>query len=245
MCGRSLRGTGGAGHRREPGPRQGDRTAAGPRGRDGGDHCAHHGARPQVHGLTGRDVPRRSSDAGGSVLAVPADLSDRDERDRMFREVVAGVGAPDVLVNNAAVTFLRPLDEFPERRALLMFEMHVLAPLHLTQLALPAMRRTRSRLGAEPDLGRRRTHRRSTLLRVRPHGRLRPLRHGQSRPEPPDPQSGRGALRRWHRRQRGRPHEPRGDAGRGQSGPGQDRYRGHRAHHRDGLLSSAPATQRH
>jgi citronellol/citronellal dehydrogenase len=79
-------------------------------------------------------------DAGGAVLAVPADLSDRDERERMFREVVNGVGAPDILVNNAAVTFLRPLDEFPERRARLMFEMHVLAPLHLTQLALPAMR---------------------------------------------------------------------------------------------------------
>jgi citronellol/citronellal dehydrogenase len=79
-------------------------------------------------------------DAGGTVLAVPADLSDRDERERMFREVVNGVGAPDILVNNAAVTFLRPLDEFPERRAQLMLEMHVLAPLHLTQLALPAMR---------------------------------------------------------------------------------------------------------
>ena len=55
-------------------------------------------------------------------------------------EVIEQVGAPDILVNNAAVTFLRPLDEFPEKRARLMLEMHVLAPLHLTQLALPAMR---------------------------------------------------------------------------------------------------------
>ena len=38
------------------------------------------------------------------------------------------------------MTFLRPLDEFPERRARLMIEMHVLAPMHLTQLAIPAMR---------------------------------------------------------------------------------------------------------
>ena len=38
------------------------------------------------------------------------------------------------------MTFLRPLDEFPEKRARLMLEMHVLAPLHLTQLAIPAMR---------------------------------------------------------------------------------------------------------
>jgi citronellol/citronellal dehydrogenase len=87
-----------------------------------------------------RETCQEIQDAGGSVLAVPCDLSSRDERERMFADVVAGVGAPDILVNNAAVTFLRPLDEFPERRALLMVEMHVLAPLHLTQLALPAMR---------------------------------------------------------------------------------------------------------
>ena len=78
--------------------------------------------------------------AGGTAIAVAADLSQHDERERMFAEVSSQIGAPDVLVNNAAVTFLRPLDEFPERRALLMVEMHVLGPLHLTQLAIPAMR---------------------------------------------------------------------------------------------------------
>lgn len=78
--------------------------------------------------------------AGGSAVAVAADLSHPDERERLFGEVVEKVGAPDILVNNAAVTFLRPLDEFPERRVRLMMEMHVMAPLHLTQLAIPAMR---------------------------------------------------------------------------------------------------------
>ncbi|MBW8711376.1 MAG: SDR family oxidoreductase, partial [Mycobacterium sp.] len=63
-----------------------------------------------------------------------------EDRERLFGEVVQRVGAPDILVNNAAVTFLRPLDEFPEKRVRLMMEMHVLAPLHLTQLAIPAMR---------------------------------------------------------------------------------------------------------
>jgi citronellol/citronellal dehydrogenase len=77
---------------------------------------------------------------GGNALAVQADLSSTDERQRLFTEVVARVGAPDILVNNAAVTFLRPLDEFPERRFRLMVEMHVVAPLHLTQLAIPGMR---------------------------------------------------------------------------------------------------------
>ena len=78
--------------------------------------------------------------AGGSAIAVQADLSRAEDRERLFSEVVERVGAPDILVNNAAVTFLRPLDEFPDRRVRLMMEMHVLAPLHLTQLAIPAMR---------------------------------------------------------------------------------------------------------
>jgi NAD(P)-dependent dehydrogenase (short-subunit alcohol dehydrogenase family) len=78
--------------------------------------------------------------AGGSAIAVAADLSSAEDRERLFGEVVDRIGAPDILVNNAAVTFLRPLDEFPDRRVRLMMEMHVMAPLHLTQLAIPAMR---------------------------------------------------------------------------------------------------------
>jgi NAD(P)-dependent dehydrogenase (short-subunit alcohol dehydrogenase family) len=78
--------------------------------------------------------------AGGRAVAIPADLSKADERERLFAEVVSAVGAPDILVNNAAVTFLRPLDGFPDRRVRLMMEMHVFVPLHLSQLAIPAMR---------------------------------------------------------------------------------------------------------
>ena len=86
------------------------------------------------------DTHREIEEAGGTAVAVPADLTKPEEREGMFAEVVNRVGPPEVLVNNAAVAFLRPLDEFPERRALLMVEMHLMAPLHLTQLALPAMR---------------------------------------------------------------------------------------------------------
>lgn len=78
--------------------------------------------------------------AGGRAVAVQADLSSGADRERLFAEVVEAVGAPDILVNNAAVTFLRPLDGFPEKRVKLMLEMHVVAPLHLSQLAIPAMR---------------------------------------------------------------------------------------------------------
>jgi NAD(P)-dependent dehydrogenase (short-subunit alcohol dehydrogenase family) len=87
-----------------------------------------------------RETCERITSAGGRALAVQADLSKGEDRERMVAEVVERIGSPDILVNNAAVTFLRPLDGFPERRARLMLEMHLLAPLHLTQLVLPAMR---------------------------------------------------------------------------------------------------------
>jgi NAD(P)-dependent dehydrogenase (short-subunit alcohol dehydrogenase family) len=94
---------------------------------------------PKSHGSLSETVAEIEA-AGGWAIAVAADLSNADDRERLFGEVVDRVGAPDILVNNAAVTFLRPLDEFPDRRVRLMMEMHVLAPLHLTQMAIPAMR---------------------------------------------------------------------------------------------------------
>src|SRR6185436_10127486 len=72
--------------------------------------------------------------AGGQAFAVQADLAQSEERERLVAEVIEAVGSPDILVNNAAVTFLRQIDEFPERRVKVMFEMHVFAPLHLVQL---------------------------------------------------------------------------------------------------------------
>jgi NAD(P)-dependent dehydrogenase (short-subunit alcohol dehydrogenase family) len=94
---------------------------------------------PKYHGSLLQTLEEITA-AGGSAIAVQADLSKPEDRERLFAETVDRVGAPDILVNNAAVTFLRLLDTFPERRVRLMVEMHVLAPLHLTQLALPTMR---------------------------------------------------------------------------------------------------------
>ena len=153
--------------------------------------------------------------AGGAAIAIQADLSKADDRERLFGEVVERVGAPDILVNNAAVTFLRPLDEFPEKRVRLMMEMHVLAPLHLTQLAIPAMReRGRGWVLNVTSLGRR-SARRPAVLRLRSHGRLRCLRHGQGGAQPADEKPCRRAVRRRDRGQRRGANQSGRHAGRG------------------------------
>ena len=118
-------------------------------------------------------------------------------------EVVEQVGAPDILVNNAAVTFLRPLDEFPEKRARLDVRdarARAAAP-HAAGAARDA--RAQAGVGAHDDLGRGRPDRRAAVLRVRHDRRLRHVRHGEGGDEPTDAEPRRRALRRRHRGQRG------------------------------------------
>ena len=69
---------------------------------------------------------RRGS--GGSV--------EYEERAGLFGEVVGAVGAPGHPGHNAAVNLLRTVDGMPGRRVRLMTVKQVLAPLHLSQLAI-------------------------------------------------------------------------------------------------------------
>ena len=77
---------------------------------------------------------------GGRALAVPTDLSKADERARLAETVTSELGPVDILVNNAAVTFYAPFEEFAEKRFRLMFEVQVRAPFELAQLVIPGMR---------------------------------------------------------------------------------------------------------
>jgi citronellol/citronellal dehydrogenase len=78
--------------------------------------------------------------AGGAGLAVPGDLTKPEDRERIVRAAQERFGKVDVLVNNAALTYFIPAAEIPLKRAALMFDIQVHAPLHLSQLVLPGMR---------------------------------------------------------------------------------------------------------
>ena len=54
--------------------------------------------------------------AGGTAIAVAGDLSSAADRERIVVQTCAQLGPVDVLVNNAAVTFLAPVEEFCEKR---------------------------------------------------------------------------------------------------------------------------------
>jgi short-subunit dehydrogenase len=81
------------------------------------------------------EVAREVEAAGGQAVVVPGDVTDEAHRTAL----VEAAGEIDVLVNNAGRGFYAPAlkIDLDEMRAL--FELNVVAPLRLVQLAVPRM----------------------------------------------------------------------------------------------------------
>lgn len=89
-------------------------------------------------------VVARIKAAGGEAAAVRCDLSSGQDRAALIKQAEETYGPVDIIVNNAAVTFFIPVEDFPEKRFKLMTEVQVYAPFHLAQLVLPGMRARQS-----------------------------------------------------------------------------------------------------
>ncbi len=96
-------------------------------------------AAPQATPGTLDAVINRITDAGGSALAVPTDLTRDADIEALVATTIDTFGSVDVLVNNAAVTFPGDLEQ-PMRRFDLTFSVDVRAPVRLAQLVVPPMR---------------------------------------------------------------------------------------------------------
>jgi NAD(P)-dependent dehydrogenase (short-subunit alcohol dehydrogenase family) len=99
-------------------------------------------AEPEQHHLPGTitDTVNRINAAGGEAIAVRSDLSIAADRRALVKAAQDAFGAVDILVNNAAVTYFIPVEDFPEKRFRLMLDVQVWAPFELTQLVLPGMK---------------------------------------------------------------------------------------------------------
>ncbi len=78
--------------------------------------------------------------SGGTAVAIRADLSQAEDRERLVAEASRQLGPPDILVSNAAVTYFSRVADFTARRYQLMFDVQVEGPFHLAQLVVPGMR---------------------------------------------------------------------------------------------------------
>jgi citronellol/citronellal dehydrogenase len=78
--------------------------------------------------------------AGGTAFAIATNLAKPEDREFLVAETVRQLGIPDILVSNAAVTYLRRVEDFTPKQYALMFDVQVQAPFHLATLVLPGMR---------------------------------------------------------------------------------------------------------
>src|ERR1700744_4152287 len=77
---------------------------------------------------------------GGTAVAIRADLARPEDREQLVSQTIEQLGAPDILVSNAAVTYFTRVTDFTAKRFNLMFDVQVEAPFHLAQLVIPGMR---------------------------------------------------------------------------------------------------------
>lgn len=101
------------------------------RTRADGDHPLAGSVESAVAGITSR---------GGTAIGVIADLSNPDDRARMIDEVTTGLGRIDVLVNNAAITYFEPVEQFSQKHYDTMFDVQVRAPFELARAVIGGMR---------------------------------------------------------------------------------------------------------
>ena len=79
--------------------------------------------------------------SGGRVLAVPCDVSIREDVERMVREVAAQLGSIDAVINNAGTILVGPADVMELEDFEEAMNVNFWGPLHVILAVLPEMRR--------------------------------------------------------------------------------------------------------
>ena len=82
-----------------------------------------------------------AGDHGVKVRYDGADLSKQDEIESMMRTAITEFGSIDILINNAGIQFVAPIDEFPVDKWNAIIALNLTASFHTIRLALPAMKK--------------------------------------------------------------------------------------------------------
>jgi short-subunit dehydrogenase len=90
-------------------------------------------------GAVGREV----MEAGGQVVVESGDVTNEADRVRLVEKACHAFGGIDVLVNNAGRGYYAAVRDIDPRELEALFALNVVAPLRLSQLALPALERTK------------------------------------------------------------------------------------------------------
>ncbi len=82
---------------------------------------------------------KKITDAGGQALAVAVDVSNEADCQKLLSAAEDAFGVVDILVNDAALTYYKPIVDYNVKHWVKAFAVNVHAPFMLSQLVLPNM----------------------------------------------------------------------------------------------------------
>ncbi|MCW3026959.1 MAG: oxidoreductase [Solirubrobacterales bacterium] len=104
--------------------------------------CAHAGAAVALAARRSdriQSLAERIAREGGRAIAVPTDVGDEGQAQAFIERAHAELGRLDVLVNNAGVMLLGPIENAPTEEWRQMIHVNVFGVLYCTHAALPLM----------------------------------------------------------------------------------------------------------
>lgn len=84
-----------------------------------------------------KDLPFKST----NILAIPCDISDKQQINQMMSRIKEEMGTVDILINNAGVIQVGPMDLMNEEDFKSVMNVHFWGPFHLMNEVLPDMKR--------------------------------------------------------------------------------------------------------
>jgi 3-hydroxybutyrate dehydrogenase len=112
-------------------------------GRAVAEALAREGARVAIADRDGPAAERAAAALGGGALGLACDVTREAELTGALDRAAQALGELDVLVNNAGIQHVAPLEEFPTERFELLVKVMLVAPFVATKHVFPAMKRRR------------------------------------------------------------------------------------------------------
>lgn len=103
------------------------------------------GACVVVNGFASGDVADKISQdllklGAKDVLFSGADLSKPEEIDDMFKNIIKKYKKIDILINNAGMQFVSPIEDFPAEKLEMIMRVNLLAAFYTTKNSIPVMK---------------------------------------------------------------------------------------------------------
>ncbi len=77
---------------------------------------------------------------GFSAIGIQCDVSQESQVQRSIAETTAQLGPIDVLINNAGMQYISPIEQFPSEKFELLIRLMLIAPFYFTKAVFPSMK---------------------------------------------------------------------------------------------------------